>query len=237
MKNIIKIIAILATATSFFLVYSMEKPLKYFTISKLKHLSDMTKFSLHFNPFWQFRSPSVASKDYPSPLPEDLVLKLSAIKVIENPDTPDKDKILKRIFNAFSQGTSTTPNHTVWKNGSRLNLGVIQLSQSPISLCTIIKGWLAALTENLSATLQPRLKEILSKQESCRSLIYAIKQGKLSHKETKNNVLTTFTHDTLEIEIPEEITNLILEFFPECNFDEEEELIKQYDIFHEEPRL
>jgi len=218
MKNIIKIIAVLATATSFFLVYSMEESERYFDTSELKHLSDMTKLSFYSNPFDR----SFASKDDPSPLSEDLVLELSAIKVIENPDTLDKNEILQRIFNAFSQGTSATPNHTLWKSTSVVNLGATKPSQDSLSLHTTIKDWLAASIGGLNAISQPRRKEILSKQESCRSLIYAIKQGKLSHKETKNNVLTTFTRDTLETEIPKELINLILEFLPESNFDEEE---------------
>jgi len=220
MKNIIKIIAVLATATSFFPMYSAEKPAKFFSISKLKYPLDVTKLSIHSGPF----ALPVAFEDGPSPLSENSVLELSAIKVIENPDTPDKNEILEKISNTFRQGASVTSNHVFFKSNSISDIGIVIPCQDPVPFYKIIKRWFAFYNDSKSKSLDAFLppKEISLRQEDYRALILAIKQGKLSHKDTKHNVLTICTRDTLGIETPKELIDLILSLLPECNFDKEE---------------
>jgi len=230
MKNIIKIITVLAITTSFFSVYSMEESGEPTAIRKpfLKEAQVFHIENLFFLPTMEkMRTLHLHSIERKSPLPnqpsrflvshwsgttpsEESVFLLNAIKLIEHPLTRDR----REILNAISQGTEATFNYIVRIDSNSRRLGRIEYSQDPVPLYTSMQNWLESSLFNGEANDR--------KLKSFKNITLAIIKEKSRNKNEKSGVLATCTDNELEIQIPEVIINFILSLLPECNFDEEE---------------
>jgi len=220
MKNIIKIITVLAIVTSFFSVYSMEESDKTTTIrnpfltkAQLFHVENLNFFQT-MEEMRTLQLRSIEQKSSGTTVPGELILLLNAIKLIENPYTRDKCEIL----NAIRQEAAATFNYKVLLDSVFFNVGRIEYSQDPVPLYTSTKNWFQS---SLNKKNQAQEKN-LSRQKSFKDITFAIIKGKSKNKNEKSGVLATCILNKFEIKIPEVIADFIVLLLPECNSDEEE---------------
>jgi len=229
MKNIIKIIIVLAITTSFFSVYSMEQQsLQCFYISDLKKVADVERLPIYLHDFTSFPIASNSSLAdafkastplFAPDLSDNLTLGLNAIKVIEDPNKEKQVKILQKIYDDLSRGLSTDCDYIIFQSTID-KLGYIEHSQKLVSLYTMIQNWLECpetisdydfislplpLPENFKSTTQ-------EKKEAYNSLISTIQQGQSSYTLKISNILITCILNKFEIKIPEVLATFLLSF-------------------------
>jgi len=204
MKNIIKIITVLAIVTSFFSVYSMEESDKtttirehpwsegFFYINDLNSIPDMMKLPLHPS----YGGPTSFAPD----LSDNLTLVFNAIKVIKELQKERQEKILQKIHDDLSQGLPTSLYYTVSKSHFD-PIGWIKHSQKPIPLNTIIQDWFKDTNFDKQ-----------EKKEAYNCLISTIQQGQSSYTLKISNILITCILNKFKIEIPEVLATFLLSF-------------------------
>jgi len=242
MKNSIKIVTIAGIITSFFSVYPMTEGACYstviFELSKIKLPKDMEKLNIWRRSRDFILGPKIKNSH---PIYEDggLALSLTAAKFFADKFSPGKDlekwdedeskQILKRIYDAVSEGTSVISNYAVETN-DRLVFKIFS-SQSPISIFTVI--------ENLAKRKKYSLDMFGNLVGKKRRLIKAIFQGHCNRQKElvcMGNRLIDYLRGGLGIEVPRDLTFLIVSYLPEYYINKESRaLIKEAEQkFNEE---
>ncbi len=160
--------------------------------------------------------------DHPLYTDKGLALSLTALKVLKESDRIKNKKTLKTICDAVSEGTPVTSKYTAhMPNRSDFESSVrISPSQNPISIFKSIEDLFKypSLYPFLFANSDGK------KVDKKRLLMEAIFQGNRNRQERLAYIrdeLTTDIRNTLEIEVPKDLTPIIIEYLPESNVSQE----------------
>jgi len=248
MKNSVKITIVLGVVTSFFPVHPMAPSCYFVEINELKQTNPLLHMkNLHIIEEYNNRLVSVPTT-YKNGLPEvlnartkirnddplytdrGLALGLTAFRVLKELDRVKNKETLKTICDAVSEGTPVTSKCVILSHRFKNSVSILP-DENLISIFGSIEYLFGC--PPLCTNSDDR------KVDKKRLWMNAIFQGEDNRKERLAYIrgeLTIDIHDKFAIEVPEDVTSVILSFLPESNVDEERtRLIKQAEQkFHEE---
>jgi len=214
MKNFIKVITIFEVIIFFSPIRPMESEqtscysFKVHRLKELDPLSRMDRIPILLN------NKFFISGKHPLRTSKGVALHLTTIKALKESNSIKNEKILKKISDAVSKGTSVISMHNIKLHNRKLIK--ITPSRTPISALELIKSW-------------PEQEPLVGESKK-NNLVNAILKGKLNRKKRLSCILTVCTHDELEIKVPQDIIDLILSLNPECNIDEEKQYLSKLII-------